>query len=217
MLRWVQNGAMNDDLSTPLYDKGRFEELMDGSPLEVFLKGHLWLERALDDFLVAACKDPKPLKLERMAFSSKVNLCEAFGLIPAAVCHSFRQINKRRNVLAHHLEGSVDVATLDELVTQSTPQVAAAYAAMVEDDSTQSATVARKLTLWFFAVLMDVGYGLLLYRYRNKYHAEHTAFAAVRIIEEKFGREPATDEEVRKRVNLPEPPDPRDVWLPPRA
>jgi hypothetical protein len=195
-----------------LYDLDDFERLMTGGPLAVFLKGQLWLETVLNDVLEAAAKDAKPLNLERMAFSSKVNLCEAFGLLPPSLCKAFRDINKRRNILAHELHASFGDDSLADMLTHSAPGTRAAYEAMLDYLPKDRDPLEGRLTFWFFAVIMDAGYSLLMHRWHNEHQSEHAAFAAIRVVEEKFGGRVRTDEEVRKEVNLPEPPGPRDVW-----
>jgi len=185
---------------------------MTGGPLEVFLKGHLWLETVLNDFLKAAAQDARPLKLDRMAFSAKVNLCEAFGLIPPPLCRAFREINRRRNLLAHELHASFGDDSFAEILEYSAPQARAAYEAMRKHLPGDMDSPEGRLTFWFFAVIMNAGYRLLLHRWHEEHRSEHAAFTAIRIVEEQFGRPPQSDEEVRKKVCLPDPPDPRDVW-----
>lgn len=195
-----------------LYDLDDFERLMTGSPLEVFLKGHLWLETVLNDFLEAATRDARPLKLDRMAFSAKVNLCEAFGLIPPPLCKAFREINKRRNLLAHELHASFGDDSFAEVLEHSAPQTRATYEAMLKHLPGDMDSPEGRLTFWFFAVIMDAGFRLLLHSWHEEHRSEHAAFAAIRIVEEQFGRRPRSDEEVRKEVHLPDPPDAGDVW-----
>lgn len=193
-----------------LYDLDDFERLMTGGPLAVFLKGHLWLETVLNDFIETATQDAKPLG--RMSFAAKVNLCEAFGLVPPPLCKAFRDINKRRNLLAHNLHASFGDDSLAEMLTYAAPQTRASYEAMLDHLPDDMDSPEGRLTFWFFAVIMDAGYSLLMRRWHDEHQPEHLAFAAIRVVEEKFGGRIRSDEEVRKEVNLPEPPDPRDVW-----
>lgn len=195
-----------------LYNLDDFERLMTGGPLAVFLKGHLWLETVLNDFLEAAAQDAKPLNLERMAFSAKVNLCEAFGLVQPPLCKAFREINRHRNLLAHELHASFGDDSLAEMLAYSAPQIRASYEAMLDHLPGDMDSPEGRLTFWFFAVIMDAGYSLLLRRWHDEHQSEHAAFAAIRVIEKQYGRRIRSDEEVRKEVNLPDPPDPRDVW-----
>jgi hypothetical protein len=195
-----------------LYDLDDFERLMTGGPLAVFLKGQLWLETVLNDVIEAATQDAKPLHLERMAFSSKVNLCEAFGLLSPSLCKAFRDINKRRNLLAHELHASFGDDSLADMLTHSEPRTRAAYEAMLDHLPEDMDSPEGRLTYWFFAVIMDAGCSLLMRRWHDEHQSEHAAFAAIRVVEEQFGGRVRTDEEVRKEVNLPEPPHPRDVW-----
>ncbi|MFJ6359236.1 hypothetical protein [Pseudarthrobacter oxydans] len=193
-----------------LYDLDDFERLMTGGPLAVFLKGHLWLETVLNDFLEAAAQDAKPLK--QMGFAAKVNVCEAFGLVPPPLCKAFREINRRRNLLAHELHASFGDDSLAEMLAHSAPQSRASYEAMLNHLPGDMDSPEGRLTFWYFAVIMDAGYSLLLRRWHDEHQSEHAAFAAIRLIEEKLGGRIRSDEEVRKEVNLPDPPDPRDVW-----
>lgn len=195
-----------------LYDLDEFDRVMTGGSLAVFLKGQLWLEIILNDVLEAATKDAKPLNLERMTFSSKVNLCEAFGLLSPSLCKGFRDINKRRNVLAHDLHASFDSESLADMLRHSAPRTRAAYEATLDHLPEDMDSPEGRLTHWFFAVIMEAGYSLLMRQWQEEHRPEHAAFAAIRVVEKKFGRPARTDEEVRKEVKLPEPPHPRDVW-----
>lgn len=38
-----------------------------------------------------------------------------------------------------------------------------------------------------------------------------------RALEARLGREPTSDDELRARMNIPDPPEPYDVWLQPRG
>lgn len=119
------------DYSRGRYDLDEFERLTDGGVLEVFLKGHLWLERCLNEFLEIAAKEPQPLRIDRMSFSMKVNLCEAFGLVPSPICVSFRSANRIRNQLAHNLDAKISEDVFDELLEHTPGKVLAGYKAVV--------------------------------------------------------------------------------------
>jgi len=195
-----------------LYNLDDFEPLLTGSPLEVFLKGHLWLEKVLEDVLETAAENVEPLKLERMTFSAKVNLCEAFGLIPRPLCKAFREVNRRRNVLAHDLHASFGHDSLPAIVEHLPSQTRSVYEAMIATLGENAESAEHRLEFWFLAVVMETGHGILLRRWRNEYSSEHAAFAGVRAVEDMFKESPRSDEEIRKEVRLPAPPSPRDVF-----
>lgn len=199
-----------------LVDLDQFERIMGGSasPLEVFLKGHLWIETILNGFIESAAPNASLLQLDRMHFATKVNLCEAFGLLPAEAASAFRGINMRRNALAHDLTAALDEDAVTALFAESSPHIRAGHAAAVATlPPDQAQSVVHRLITWFMVLVMDAGYGLLSYRHRKENEPQYAAYAAIRVVEEMYGTDPMSEEEARKRAGLADPPHPRDVWF----
>lgn len=69
----------------------------------MFLKGHLWVEHAMDDALSILLPRPKALG-DRMQFSQKMRLCNALGFTSPDIMTGIKAMNDQRNDLAHKLD-----------------------------------------------------------------------------------------------------------------
>ena len=94
------------------FDNGWLEYLRHlpediGHPIEVLvLRGHILIERQLNQLIEVQLSKPEALDLEQMRFASKVRLAEALcgHQIHPWVWDALRGVNKLRNSLAHKLE-----------------------------------------------------------------------------------------------------------------
>lgn len=88
-----------------------FEEIADSfeqhitrdEPLEVLIRGHLWIEAALTTLVDRTLRRPAALEKAGLSFSQRVSLAEAMGLVPQDMAYAMRQINRLRNRAAHNL------------------------------------------------------------------------------------------------------------------
>jgi hypothetical protein len=85
-------------------DNDRFvTHLTSAQPLEVLLRGHLWVEAEL----IAALEDilpfPKQIDLGRVSFPQKVSLVAAHGFIRPEDVPAYMKLNSLRNKVAHNL------------------------------------------------------------------------------------------------------------------
>lgn len=182
--------------------------------LETLLKGHLWIENVLNSFLEAATEHPHALHLDRVSFSNKVNLCEAFGLVSPSVAETLRLFNRHRNELAHDVAATFKDPSLDALISESCEPIRSSFdRLMAQQDAVTSKSSIFRLNSWVTIVVNYLGYQLLLFEYHRRYQPQHVAFAAARLMDERAGKAARSADEIRKMVGLPEPPQPMDIWL----
>lgn len=79
------------------------EHLDDGSDLEAIIRGQLYLEHVLLELLREALPRFERLNVSRMPFSTKVDLCDALGVLHSELPPPFKKINALRNEVAHNL------------------------------------------------------------------------------------------------------------------
>lgn len=195
----------------PAFDKSLGDS--KGS-METLLKGHLWIENVLNSFLETAANQPDALHLDRASFSHKVNLCEAFGLVPPPVAETLRVFNRHRNKLAHSVEATFDDFSLEALISETRDPIRSSFdRLMAKQDPATSASSAFRLHSWVMIVVNILGYELLLFEYHRAYEPQHVAFAAARLLDERAGKPARPADEIRNLVGLPEPPRPENIWL----
>ena len=93
--------------STRLVSPWLQEDLRSDSPLQVILRGHLWVKAEIVVLLSAAVRYPIHLDLDRMPFANKVKLAVALGLLDEMWLAPLPQLNAERNKLAHRLDHRV--------------------------------------------------------------------------------------------------------------
>lgn len=87
-----------------------FGQLSSDDPLELLIRGHLWIESALATLISRSMSRPAVLDKAGLSFSQKVSLAEAMGLIRQDVAFAMRQINRLRNRSAHNLNDPPNAA-----------------------------------------------------------------------------------------------------------
>lgn len=91
------------------------EHINSDEPLQIVIRGHLWLESKLIKYLADAVKNPQFLDNSRLSFSQRLNLAAALGLIPEEELPALFKLNRLRNKVAHVLEAAVTEAEQREL------------------------------------------------------------------------------------------------------
>jgi hypothetical protein len=86
---------------------GLSDDLESDSPLQMLLRGHLYVEAEMVALLAHGVKKPDILRLDRMQFERKIKLAVALGLLDEYWMPALLQLNKERNKLAHHLDHHV--------------------------------------------------------------------------------------------------------------
>jgi hypothetical protein len=86
------------------------EHINSPSPLEIVLKGHLWIEGELAETILAFLPAPQHLDLPRLTFRNKVALAAAIGGVLDESVPPLLALNSLRNRLAHQLHHEVSPA-----------------------------------------------------------------------------------------------------------
>jgi hypothetical protein len=183
--------------------------------VEVLLRGHLWIEKFLGELLEAELRDPAVIRLGRTPFSQKVNLAQALGLVSPVEAKPLRLLNKLRNKLAHDLAGEPSTADLSELQGSLGPVHKTLFDVQLERDP--GAGDVRRLEFLIHGVLIALEYHRLRHVYWKENRAVLDAYGIARALETRFGGEPTPDDELKARMNIPDPPQPYDVWVQPRG
>lgn len=77
---------------------------LDGDDeLQVIVRGHLYLEHVLIQFLNQALPLPEAIDLRRVPYSMKIDLCVALRLIRPSLVPPMNKVNELRNRVAHNL------------------------------------------------------------------------------------------------------------------
>ena len=92
------------------------EHMQTGDLLGLVLRGHLWIEAALNGLIDRSMRDPSQLDAARLSFVQRVALTAALGLISSTEAGVIRKINSLRNRLAHNLESAVTESDQKDLV-----------------------------------------------------------------------------------------------------
>lgn len=101
----LENVMTQEDKS--LWAKKLLEHLpKKGDETLTVLKGHLLLETLLNDFIEhGSFKKESKLSKERIEFSHKINICEAFAIVNNDhLFNGLRKLNSIRNKYSHNLE-----------------------------------------------------------------------------------------------------------------
>ena len=79
------------------------EHITSGRPVEVLLRGHLWVEAELISVLQDVLPFPSLIDLDRVNFPQKVSLVAAHGFIRPEDIPAYMKLNSLRNKVAHNL------------------------------------------------------------------------------------------------------------------
>ena len=89
--------------------------LSRGDAWHKVLLAHLFYDHVLTALIEDGVSDPKPLQLDRMAFSAKLSLGQALNLVPESSVPYFKAVNRLRNSIAHDLAFRIKKEHVDEL------------------------------------------------------------------------------------------------------
>ena len=97
-----------EQLGDPVY----MAQMNAESPLEIVLRGQLWIEGELTMLIRTALPFPQHLDFSRMHFATKISLGAALSALPPDTHNALKALNKLRNTLAHdHL---YELSVVDE-------------------------------------------------------------------------------------------------------
>lgn len=94
---------------TPSFDLERLRAHLDtDEPIQLIIRGHLYLEHVLIEFISAALKDSSVLQFDRISFPIKVQIAVALGTLHKDFIEPLNFVNKARNECAHNLDFGID-------------------------------------------------------------------------------------------------------------
>jgi hypothetical protein len=84
-----------------------FSHIHADDPLQIAIRGHLYIEGELTKLLNEAFPKPEAIDLTRVSFPLKVDLAVAIGVLRPDEKPPYMTLNKLRNRLAHNLDAEV--------------------------------------------------------------------------------------------------------------
>jgi hypothetical protein len=187
------------------------------SRVEVFLRGHLWVEHFLEKMLVLAFERPEAVAFDRLTWIHKLSLCDGLGLLRPWEVSVLSEVNRIRNRLAHDLAGEPSTEDIANLLRLSPSNVLAAVDAVREveekagrlgDDGDDSLC---DLRFWLFALAMDMDYRIETAEYEKEHKVKLWRAMGVMVVREETGN-PISQEEAEKAEGLPPRPQPGDSF-----
>ncbi|MFO6453462.1 MULTISPECIES: hypothetical protein [unclassified Aeromicrobium] len=178
-------------------------------PIEMFFRGHLWVERVLTSLLVESLTVPDAIRAERRSFSEKRNLAIATGVLDHSSAESLKKINDVRNRLAHEFNSAVtlgDVSAL-EASLKGIPKT------VFDQNLPENKRPLERLQLFFQIVLGDLEFRRLNLAYQRENAASLQANFLLQGVHEQNGWE--FDEiGMSDQLGIPDPPKyDEDVWF----
>ncbi|WP_424536801.1 hypothetical protein ACOZ38_44380 [Sphaerisporangium viridialbum] len=105
-------------------DKQRLlEHLNAQEPLQIIIRGHLWVELMINDVLQEVLPRPEHLQKARLSFSQRIHLAAAMQLISSEDLPSMLKLNRIRNTAAHELNSTIDAVAVQELISTLSPKM----------------------------------------------------------------------------------------------
>ncbi len=184
------------------------------SLFEVLLRGQLWTESLINQLLEIATVDSGVLELDRIGFRQKIDIAQAFGLIQRRDGHALRAMNRLRNRLTRNLDAAPSVDDVMDLENKLGGSVRSAFDAVLlsaqSKEQTDSALV--RLRYWFFCYAMYLDFLAAKRRYEEVNELKLLQVAAIRYAAKAYNRQQISEDEARRQVGLPDPPNPADSW-----
>lgn len=205
----------------------------------IFLRGHLAIEQAMTTIIELQGSRTKVL-VERASFSTKLNLCDGFGLLDEELVTAIRLVNWERNHLAHRLDAIVTDERLSALVSKLPARIRNAVHDVVSVGGAERAAETGQLgaqdrergreerlrgTVFttvreagptdtmqaiFLVLLMGLGVVVQQLRFKSEHGDKLEIYKQACAIAEVMDTG-ATPESIRAHLELPDPPDPRNA------
>ncbi|MET8310044.1 hypothetical protein [Micromonospora sp. NPDC005173] len=162
------------------------DHLEMGTPLEVILRGHLWVEAALLRLLAEYTPRPTHLDKARFSFAQRLQLMAALDLIPTGELSAFVTLNKLRNQAAHQLDAAIGGDEEQALVDSLGPQARAASGLDMDEHRNQPFPDRLRRAIATLLVMVDGQHrDLLAIRERERfYHLQ-----VVKVLEQRPGHD----------------------------
>lgn len=177
-----------------------------------FLRGHLLVEQALTTIIELRGERPAVV-LDRASFSSKLNICDGFGLIDTDLANAIRMVNRERNHLAHRLDATVTLLRVQALVERMPARVQKGIVDVVavsphpQIHQNEEAMAVETLMALFLVIVMRLGQIIQQMRYETQHADVLQSFRMACAIAE-VQETGVTPETIRARLGVPASPDP---------
>ncbi|MES5869260.1 hypothetical protein [Bacillus cereus group sp. RP32] len=142
-----------DAYTTALYAETKvlaqkFKRDTDGeNELQVVLRGHLYLENAVERLLQSVLVKPGSILTNRFMFISKVQLGIALGVIPESRKTLYEKLNTLRNNYAHQLNFKMTDKHLNDIVSCMDKDLKSSYPGSSQNNLLENMKLAI-LTVW---------------------------------------------------------------------
>lgn len=177
-LRKFRRKSFDDELELGVFWKSRsfdrHEELFTShlstdEPIQLLIRGHLWVESALHEYLSRVVPRMDVLNGANFSFSQTLTLCESFGLAGDLI-NAMRGINKVRNKIAHQLQYSFGDADQRDLINGCSARIR--YVAGVDADSVFPDGIANVIATVVLDIHRQIDHGDANRRYLEFLHQE---------------------------------------------
>jgi len=181
--------------------------LSEGDRLSTLIKGHLWVERSINEALIAISERPSELRLDRWAFTTKVDMAAALGCVDLEHATAIRKLNSLRNRAAHRLDYDVSDAEVREFARSLPPRLQS----IIAEEGVESPPLYDCLYVLIFSLEVDNAHAADERRWGLQ-RAVHQALTTVWADD---GIDPSrADERARRVVDPPPRPAPEDIFIP---
>ncbi len=109
------------------------QHMTDKEPLEVVIRGHLWVEASVIRLIDRALRVPSALEDARLSFAQRVQLARALGAVSDEEARVISKLNRIRNRVAHTLGADITETDQRELLQQASPDLLYIAGASNED------------------------------------------------------------------------------------
>lgn len=107
-----------DEESIPCFSKSIFIERMgQGEDWHKLVQANVYLEFIALKLLERELQRPAEIRLDRMSFSSRLDLISALGLVPKDIILAAKAISRKRNKVAHDLEFEVNDQDIQQIAS----------------------------------------------------------------------------------------------------
>lgn len=131
------------------------EHINTAAPLEMVLKGHLWVETVLIRLLEDLVQLPREMEEARLSFVQKVRVACALGAISSEVIPSLLTLNRLRNKVAHDLDAAIGAAEEQALIDSLDQRTKLVAGVDTDDNKNQPFPHRFQLAIFTLVTVMD--------------------------------------------------------------
>jgi hypothetical protein len=137
---------------------------------QIVLKGHLHIERALENIIRESFERPNLLLTEKSMFSNKLSLVSALGIVPHEYTVALKYFNKIRNKFSHDLEFKFEEEELDQLINRLDSKTKEFYEGLLRNDTPKEEEYMRHIGLFPYKLMFVI---TSLFVKLNEYHRSY--------------------------------------------